>query len=191
MEGGRESESVCLHTLVHHAGDLMEYCLQWNLTIGMLENSGAERLHEIGRVQFKNALSGGGKANRETQALENRPAYLTLRWLLIWQYGRDMTAEMEAEARAHRLQMPPLAGPRTRVADGWNSAADSAERDRLQALWAERDKHSDDETLKLDSVLCEEALQRLDTAKGMRLRAWFRATGVRSWRPSTQRHPTF
>ncbi len=61
--------------------------------------------------------------------------------------------------------MPPLAGLRTRVADGWNSAADSAERDRLQALWAERDKHRDDETLKLDSVLCEEALQRLDTAK--------------------------
>ena len=36
-------------------------------------------------------------------------------------------------------------------------------RDSLQALWAERDKH--DKTLKLDSVLCEEALQRLDTAK--------------------------
>jgi hypothetical protein len=70
---------------------------------------------------------------------------------------------MEAEARAHRLQMPPLAGLRTRVADGWNSAADSAERDRLQALWAERDAH--DETLDLNSVLCEEALQKLDTAQ--------------------------
>jgi hypothetical protein len=32
--------------------------------IGMLENSGAERRHEIGRVQFKKALSGGGKAYR-------------------------------------------------------------------------------------------------------------------------------
>ena len=35
--------------------------------------------------------------------------------------------------------------------------------DRLLSLWAERDQH--DATLKLDSVLCEEALERLDTAK--------------------------
>ena len=149
-----------LHTLVHHGGDLMEYCLQRKLTIGMLENSGAERRHEIGRVQFKKALSGGGKAYRGTQAFENRSAYLTLRGLLIWQYGRDMLAEMEAEARAKRLQGPPQAQSRTRAGDGWSSAAGS---DRLLALWAERDLH--DATLKLDSVLCEEALQTLDTAK--------------------------
>ena len=149
-----------LHTLVHHGGDLMEYCLQRKLTIGMLENSGAERRHEIGRVQFKKALSGGGKAYRGTQAFENRSAYLTLRGLLIWQYGRDMLAEMEAEARAQRLQGRPQAQSRKRARDGWSSAAGS---DRLLALWAERDRH--DATLKLDSVLCEEALQTLDTAK--------------------------
>ena len=149
-----------LHTLVHHGGDLMEYCLQRKLTIGMLENSGAERRHEIGRVQFKKALSGGGKAYRGTQAFENRSAYLTLRGLLIWQYGRDMLAEMEAEARAQRLQGRPQAQSRKRAGDGWSSAAGS---DRLLSLWAERDRH--DATLKLDSVLCEEALQTLDTAK--------------------------
>jgi hypothetical protein len=33
----------------------------------------------------------------------------------------------------------------------------------MQARWAERDKH--EKILELDSVLCEEALQRLDTAK--------------------------
>jgi hypothetical protein len=149
-----------LHTLVHHGGDLMEYCLQRKLTIGMLENSGAERRHEIGRVQFKKALSGGGKAYRGTKAFENRSAYLTLRGLLIWQYGRDMLAEMEAEARAKRLQGPPQAHSRTRAGDGWSSATGN---DRLLSLWAERDRH--DATLKLDSVLCEEALQTLDTAK--------------------------
>ena len=149
-----------LHTLVHHGGDLMEYCLQRNLTIGMLENSGAERRHEIGRVQFKKALSGGGKAYRGTREYENRSAYLTLRGLLIWQYGRDMLAAMEAEARARGLQMPSQTGSKKRDADGWSCGA---ERDRLQGLWAERDRH--DETLKLDSVLCEKALQRLDTAK--------------------------
>jgi hypothetical protein len=138
----------------------MEYCLQRKLTIGMLENSGAERRHEIGRVQFKKALSGGGKAYRGTKAFENRSAYLTLRGLPIWQYGRDMLAEMEAEARAQRLQGRPQAQSRKRARDGWSSAAGS---DRLLALWAERDRH--DATLKLDSVLCEEALQTLDTAK--------------------------
>ncbi len=61
------------------------------LTIGMLENSGAdsERRHEIKKA---------GQQCRSTQWFENRSAYLTLRWLLIWQYGRDMLSVMEAEA---------------------------------------------------------------------------------------------
>ncbi len=151
-----------LHTLVHHGGDFMEYCLQRKLTIGMLENSGAERRHEIGRVQFKKALSGGGKAYRGTREYENRSAYLTLRGLLIWQYGRDMLAEMEAEARVRKLGTPATAASAsgTRAEDGWDAAI---ERRRLQELWAERDKH--DESLKLDSVLCDKALRSLDTAK--------------------------
>ncbi len=96
--------SFYLHTLVHHSGDFMEYCLQRKLTIGMLKNSGAERRHEIGRVPFKKALSGGGKAYQGTREYQNRSAYLTLRGLLIWQYGRDMLAEMEATARAKRFR---------------------------------------------------------------------------------------
>ncbi len=58
------SSTFYLHALMHHCGDFMEYCLRRKLTVGMLENSGAERRHEIGRVQFKKALSGGGKAYR-------------------------------------------------------------------------------------------------------------------------------
>jgi hypothetical protein len=153
--------SFYLHTLVHHGGDFMDYCLERKLTIGMLENSGAERRHEIGRVQFKKALSGGGKAFRGTREYENRSAYLTLRGLLIWQYGRDMLAEMEAGARVQDMLEPgQWAGGKGRGDDGWSSAE---RRDRMQALWAERDKH--DKILELDTVLCEEALQRLDNAK--------------------------
>jgi hypothetical protein len=149
-----------LHTLVHHGGDFMEYCLKRNLTIGMLENSGAERRHEIGRVQFKKALSGGGKAYRGTREFENRSAYLTLRGLLIWQYGRDKLAEMESLFRAQIIERQAKPASRTRTADGW---ANAERRDTLRALWAERDEH--DDILKMDSVLSEEALQRLDKAK--------------------------
>ena len=85
-----------LHTLVHHSGDLVAYCLRWNLTIGMLEYSGAEWRHEIGRVQLKKALSDGG--DHGTLEYKKRSAYLTLRWHLIWQYGSNMLAEMDAEA---------------------------------------------------------------------------------------------
>jgi hypothetical protein len=67
---------------------------------------------------------------------------------------------MEAEARAQGVQKPTQAGSRKRDAYCWQNPALW---DRLQRLWAERDEH--DETLKLDSVLCEQALQMLDTAK--------------------------
>ncbi len=99
---------------------------------------GAERRHKIGRVQFKKALSGGGKAYLGTREYENRSAYLTLRWLLISQYGREMLAEMEATARAKRFRENAESGTRTRDADGWTNLA---QRDRLRELWAERDKH--------------------------------------------------
>jgi hypothetical protein len=151
---------VYLHTLVHHGGDFMAYCLQRKLTIGMLENSKPKQRHEIGRVQFKKVLSCGGKAYCGTREYENRSAYLTLRGLLIWQYASDMLAEREAEARARDIRKPTQAGSKTRDTDCWIKAV---ERDRLRGLWAERDKH--DETLKLDSLLGEKALQRLDTSK--------------------------
>jgi hypothetical protein len=137
-----------LHTLVHHDGGLHGVLLAAKLAIGMLENSGAKQRHEIRRVQFKIALSGRGKAHSGTREYENRCAYPTLRGLLIRQYGINMLAEMEAEARAQGMQKPAQAGSRKRDADhGWQNPA---LRDRLQRLWAEQDEHH--ETLKLYSV---------------------------------------
>jgi hypothetical protein len=72
------SQQSLQHLLGFYLHTLVEYFLELNLTIGMLENSGAERRHEIRRVQFKKALSGGGRAFRGTKAFENRSAYLTL-----------------------------------------------------------------------------------------------------------------
>ena len=48
--------SLYLHTVMMHSGAFMTYLLKRNLTIGMLdsqlENSGAERRHQIGKVQI-------------------------------------------------------------------------------------------------------------------------------------------
>ena len=68
-----------------------------------------------------------------------------------------MLAQMEAAARAKEMTGPTKENSR---GDGWTHSAGRMA--NLQALWAERDQH--DETLKLDSVLYEEALRRLDTA---------------------------
>ena len=54
-----------LHTLLMHViarWGLLDYYLDKGVFLGMLENSGAERRHEIGRVMFKKLLSGWGKA---------------------------------------------------------------------------------------------------------------------------------
>ncbi len=58
------------------------------------------------------------------------------------------------------MQTSAQSGSRTWEADGWKSVQ---ERERFEELWVEQDQH--DEDLKLDSVLCKEALQRLDTGK--------------------------
>ena len=91
--------SLYLHTVMMHGGAFMTYLLDRNLTIGMLENSGAERRHQIGKVQFRKSLGGGGSLYFELTGTENRTAYLTLRGLLIWQYGRDFLAYFLAEER--------------------------------------------------------------------------------------------
>ena len=69
----------------------MNYVLKYGLTIGMLENSGAERRHQIGKLQFRKSLCGGGLLYFMACA-GNKCAYLTLPGLLIWQYGRVMLA---------------------------------------------------------------------------------------------------
>jgi len=112
-----------LHTLMMHGGEFMEYCLERGVTIGMLENSGAERRHEIGRVMFKKSLSGGGKAYHGMRVCENRSAYLTLRGILIWQYGRDMLAALAAQKRLEE-ELEAKAGKRrtgrSRFESGWD-----------------------------------------------------------------------
>ena len=84
--------SLYLHTLMMHGGQFMSYLLERGLTIGMLENSGAERRHQIGKLHFRKSLGGGGTLYFAMTGAENRSAYLTLRGLLIWQYGRDLLA---------------------------------------------------------------------------------------------------
>ena len=86
----------------------MEHLLPLNLTIGMLENSGAERRHQIGKVHFRKSLAGGGKQYSGMASHENRTAFLTLRGVLIWQFGRDLLAqEIAWRIRDQRLRRYP------------------------------------------------------------------------------------
>ena len=85
--------ALYLHTLTMHGGAFMEHLLPLKLTIGMLENSGAERRHQIGKVHFRKSLAGGGKQYSGMASHENRTAFLTIRGTLIWQVGRDLLAQ--------------------------------------------------------------------------------------------------
>ena len=85
--------ALYLHTVMMHGGAFMEHLLPLNLTIGMLENSGAERRHQIGKVHFRKSLAGGGKQYTGMASHENRTAFLTLRGVLIWSFGRDLLAQ--------------------------------------------------------------------------------------------------
>ena len=156
-----------LHTVMMHGGDFMTFCLDRGLTVGMLENSGAERRHEIGRVQFKKSLSGGGKVYKGMKANENRSAYLTLRGLLIWQYGRDYLALQAAIAEFERRRRPEgeLKADRTRAGSGWDHVEAKVD-DRMHELYKlQGDKQMDiDEELEMSGVLREEALETLERA---------------------------
>ena len=174
---GNRCSTFYLHTLMMHGGEFMEYCLERGLTIGMLENSGAERRHEIGRVMFKKSLSGGGKAYKGMKLCENRSAYLTLRGILIWQYGRDYLASLAAQ-QAVEAALQGKAGSnsacRTRAGCGWpttgRSMAESfmrhfksVENSKRGPEWEDKDKH-DNETGDLQGVLNEKALMQWDRA---------------------------
>ena len=154
-----------LHTLTMHGGDFMNFCLERGLTVGMLENSGAERRHEIGRVQFKKSLSGGGKAYQGMKAKENRSAYLTLRGLLIWQYGRDYLALQAALAEFERRRNGPPKADRSRAGDGWEHV-EAKVTDRMHQLRASQGEtqHKHDEELGISGILCEDALDSLERA---------------------------
>ncbi len=86
------SKSYYLHTLLHHAGELMRALEKMDMTLGMMSNSGAERRHEYGRRASRKALASNGwrKKNPEYDKKPNLIAYLTLKELLMWQYGNDL-----------------------------------------------------------------------------------------------------
>ena len=112
--------ALYLHTIMMHGGAFMEHLLPLNLTIGMLENSGAERRHQIGKVHFRKSLAGGGKLYSGMASHENRTAFLTLRGVLIWQFGRDLLAQLIAkEEQGPAISREPCRG---RDACGYASA---------------------------------------------------------------------
>ena len=88
-----------LHTVAFHAPEFMQYLLQRNLCIGMMENSGAERRHEYGRRAFR-CSGGGGQQVRLWCDVTNRTEFLCLRAVMIWQYGSDLVAHEEARREA-------------------------------------------------------------------------------------------
>jgi len=154
-----------LHTLTMHGGDFMNFCLARGLTVGMLENSGAERRHEIGRVQFKKSLSGGGKAYQGMKAKDNRSAYLTLRGLLIWQYGRDFLASEAAISEFASLRTGPLKADRSRKGDGREHVeAQITSRMHQQYRSKGETQQEHDDELRMSEVFREDALDALERA---------------------------
>ena len=94
--------SFYLHLLMHHAGDFMRELQNEGMCIGMMSNSGVERRHEYGRRAAKKALAGGCWRQKvpELADKENLFAYLTLKEILIWQYGTDLVSRQYAERAA-------------------------------------------------------------------------------------------
>ena len=111
--------ALYLHTITMHGGDFMEHLLPLKLTIGMLENSGAERRHQIGKLHFRKSLGGGGTRYAGMTAHQNRSAYLTLRGVLIWQYGRDLVAI--EEMALSEAPTPEKASCRRKTDCGWTN----------------------------------------------------------------------
>ena len=97
-------KSFYLHTLLAHAGDFMRELEKHNMCLGMMSNSGAERRHEYGRRAFRRSLCGGcwAKYDPELANKANMSAYLTLREILIWQYGSDLLSHEKARRAAAR-----------------------------------------------------------------------------------------
>ena len=122
--------SLYLHTVMMHGGTFMKYVLQFGITVGMLENSGAERRHQIGKLQFRKTLCGGGLLYFMACA-GNKCAYLTLRGLLIWQYGRDMLAYFEAVERKMDEMRKQTNGQRR---NGWAIASEDNVREEGDIL---------------------------------------------------------
>jgi hypothetical protein len=136
-------KSFYLHTLLAHGGDFMRELERHGMCLGMMSNSGAERRHEYGRRAFRRSLCGGcwAKHDQELANKANMSAFLTLREILIWQYGSDLVSH----EKARRAAAPPAdasasesgAGP---VSDGAPSEAPQA---RLTLTRENLEKHCD------------------------------------------------
>jgi hypothetical protein len=99
-------KSFYLHTLLAHAGDFMRELEKHGMCLGMMSNSGAERRHEYGRRAFRRSLCGGcwAKHDPELANKANMSAFLTLREILIWQYGSDLLSHEKARRAAASLE---------------------------------------------------------------------------------------
>ena len=86
------SKSYYLHTLLHHAGDFMRELKKEGMTLGMMSNSGAERRHEYGRRASRKALASNGwrKKCPEYDKMPNLLVYITLKEIMMWDYGGDL-----------------------------------------------------------------------------------------------------
>jgi hypothetical protein len=100
--------SYYLHTLLHHAGDFMRELEEAGMCLGMMSNSGAERRHEYGRRAARKALASGCWRNKMRDAAGNRVepmqnllSYITLKEIMIWQYGRDLISHELARRVAY------------------------------------------------------------------------------------------
>jgi hypothetical protein len=109
--------ALYLHAIMMHGEAFTEHLFPLELTIGMLENSGAERRHQIGKVHFRKSLAGGGKQYLGMASYENRTAFLTMRGVLIWQLGQDLLAR--EIAKLAQLPLPLKVSNRARAASGY------------------------------------------------------------------------
>jgi hypothetical protein len=153
--------ALYLHTIMMHGGAFMSHLLQLKLTIGMLENSGAERRHQIGKVHFRKSLAGGGKMYSGMASNENRTAYLTLRGVHIWQYGRDLLAHEIAQMEDSPTPTKPSF--RGRVACGFMPQLHKTDHGKLTRV------QDDEATMDLGGFLSDERMERLDQEAPMDL----------------------
>uniref|UniRef100_A0A7S0MB41 Uncharacterized protein n=1 Tax=Cryptomonas curvata TaxID=233186 RepID=A0A7S0MB41_9CRYP len=126
-------KSFYLHTLLAHGGDFMRELEKHGMCLGMMSNSGAERRHEYGRRAFRRSLCGGcwAKHDPELANKANMSAFLTLREILIWQYGSDLLNHEKA-----RLAAEPPDGSES-GADGLPSRPAPSEQPRPRCLLTE------------------------------------------------------
>ena len=129
-------KSFYLHTLLAHAGDFMRELERHGMCLGMMSNSGAERRHEYGRRAFRRSLCGGcwAKHDPELANKANMSAFLTLREILIWQYGSDLLSHEKARRAAASLEKARRAAGSACGSDEPESGADGSQSEAPQPL---------------------------------------------------------